>query len=171
MNRSVTFLGVFVLVVGLGLFAFPEAMYGQFELDWATYLAIIAVPAALMIILWGASLPNPSRTTVAGLFGSPEENLMRRSSPSNQPRGSSRFVVSSSEPVNCRHCYTLVPADLAECPRCGTRRLCRGCTKPLFYLAGAVRCGPCVRDETFCDCPRTEGRGPGTTRSERFGAR
>lgn len=154
MNRSVTFVGVFVLILGLGLFALPEAMYGQFELDWATELAIVAVPAALMIILWGASLPNPSRTTVGGVFGSPEENLVRRRSSSDPTRSASRFVVSSTEPVNCRRCYTLVPATLAECPRCGTRRLCRGCSKPLFYLSGAVRCGPCVRDETFCDCPK-----------------
>ncbi|MGA7923125.1 MAG: hypothetical protein WCA77_04040 [Thermoplasmata archaeon] len=153
MNRSVVYLGVLALVLALGLFAYPVAVSGSFQLVWETDLAIIALPASLMTILWGATLPDPSLTTVGGVFGSPEENELRRQEAEARAAMTARYRSSPHEPTHCRKCYTMVTYDLALCPRCGTARLCRSCAKPLFYLSGAVRCGPCVQDENYCTCP------------------
>ncbi len=155
MNRTIVYLGVIGLLLALGLLAFPVVVSGSFQLGWEVDLAIIALPASMMTILWGASLPDPSLTPVGGVFGSAEENEMRRQQADIHVAAIARYRSSPREPTNCRKCYTMVAYDLAQCPRCGTARLCRSCAKPLFYLSGDVRCGPCVKDENYCDCPHT----------------
>jgi hypothetical protein len=154
LNRSITLLGVALLVLAIGLLVYPVASTGAEQLDPVADIGLFLIPASLLSIGWGASRVDPESTTVAGVFGSSEANLLRRPRGPPVERDPVRYRPSSRESVNCRKCYTMVPSTVAECPRCGTRRPCRGCDKPLFYLAGGVRCGPCVKDEAFCDCPR-----------------
>lgn len=154
MNRTITFLGLFILLVGIGLIASPVVLNGAETVTPLLELGIFVLPAGLTTILWGASSPNPSVTTVAGILGSPEENLMRRAATPGTRSYDVRYLPGPREPVNCRHCYTLIPWSVAECPRCGRRRECRACGKLLYFLSGAVRCLPCVRDETYCNCPK-----------------
>jgi hypothetical protein len=163
LNRSITFLGLFILLIGLALIASPIVLSGSESVTPFLEAGIFVLPVGLTTILWGASSPNPAVTTVAGILGNPEENILRRSEAGASRRPDIRYLPGPREPVNCRHCYTLIPWDVAECPRCGRRRECRACGKPLYFLSGAVRCLPCVRDETYCNCPqvrRGAARGP-----------
>lgn len=154
MNRTITLLGLFVLLVGIGLIASPEVLSGLETVTPLLEVGVFVLPVGLSIILWGASSPDPRATTVAGVFGNPEENILRRSSLGSTRNFDVRYLPGPRESVNCRHCYTLIPWDVAECPRCARRRECRACGRPLFYLSGAVRCLPCVRAETYCVCPK-----------------
>ncbi|HYK92726.1 MAG TPA: hypothetical protein VEY07_01625 [Thermoplasmata archaeon] len=154
MNRTITFLGLFVLLFGIGLIASPIVLNGVETVTPWLELGIFVLPVGLTTILWGASSPNPGVTTIAGILGNPEENVMRRAESGPTRTYDVRYLPGPREPVNCRHCYTLIPWNAAECPRCGRRRECRACGRLLFFLSGAVRCLPCVRDETFCNCPR-----------------
>ncbi|MCI4350442.1 MAG: hypothetical protein L3K15_02875 [Thermoplasmata archaeon] len=164
MNRSITFLGLGFLVLAGGLVAYPDLVYGAEVLDFEVEVGLLTLPAALSVILWGAAAPDPRVTTVRGVFGNPEENIVGRKLDKSAAIADARYRPSPKEPVNCRQCYTLIPPELADCPRCGRRRECRGCGKPLFFLAGAVRCAPCLHDEVYCNCPRvrrpTTGTGP-----------
>ena len=153
MNRSIVFLGLFFIVVAIGMFAFPEVVTGAESVDLEVQLGIFVLPVGIAIMIWGSAAPDPRVTTVGGLFGNADENEMRRRLARSAPTGEARFRPSPLESVNCRKCYTAIPARLADCPRCGSRRECRGCNKPLFYLAGAVRCAPCLKDEVYCSCP------------------
>jgi hypothetical protein len=153
-NRSITLLGVFVLLLAIGSLVWPLITQGVLVLDPIADTGIVVFPAALMIILWGVSRPDPAITTVGGVFGNPEENVLRKQVVPPSYGHAARHRPGPRESVNCRRCYTAVPADLLDCPRCGTRRLCRECGKPLDLLSGGVRCVPCVKDEIFCDCPR-----------------
>jgi hypothetical protein len=170
MNRAITFLGIGFLLLSGGLVAYPDLFYGAEVLDFEVEVGLLTLPAAISVILWGASAPDPRVTTVRGIFGNPEENLVSRKLDRNAADAAARYRPSPKEPVNCRQCYTLIPPDLADCPRCGRRRECRGCGKPLFFLAGAVRCAPCVHDEVYCNCPRVR-RTPAGTGPARVGAR
>jgi LSD1 subclass zinc finger protein len=124
------------------------------SVDLEVQLAIFVLPVGIAILVWGSVAPDPRVTTVGGLFGNADENeLRRRRLARAPPQGAARFRPSPLESANCRKCYTAIPARLVDCPRCGTRRDCRGCNKPLFYLAGAVRCAPCLKDEIYCSCP------------------
>lgn len=163
MNRTITFLGLFVLVVGIGLIASPVMLNGKETVTPILEVGIFVLPVGLTTILWGASSPNPGVTTVAGLLGNPEENEMRRRAATRSV--DVRFQPGPREPVNCRHCYTLIPWEIVECPRCGRPRECRACGRRLFFVTGAVRCLPCVRAETYCNCGRIKGSGtPGAGR-------
>lgn len=165
MNRSIVFLGGFLLAVAIALFAYPEFLNGAESVDLEVQLAIFVLPLSLAVVVWGSIAPDPRITTVGGLFGNADENELRRRLGRVPATSPVRYRPSPLESVNCRKCYTAVPAGLVDCPRCGTRRECRGCHKPLFYLAGAVRCAPCLKDEVYCSCPvqRRPGgrRGPG----------
>ena len=155
MNRSITALGGLLLLAGCG--AIGVALGVQTVLLRHALLPIGAglVPFGLLVLLFGATRPDPSITTVRGTFGSPEENLLtERLRAQQRARVDPRYLPSPRESVHCGHCYTLIPAQTVTCPRCGDRRRCQSCGKPLFRLAGAVRCGPCTRDEVYCDCPR-----------------
>ncbi|HZY70511.1 MAG TPA: hypothetical protein VFF67_05990 [Thermoplasmata archaeon] len=167
MNRTITFLGLAVLLGGIGLVIYPLVTSGSEALDIEVESGIFVLPVALSVLLWGASAPDPRVTTVRGVFGNPDENLLQRRLDRNPALAAARYRPSPKEPVNCRSCYTLIAPELADCPRCGRRRECRGCGKPLFFLAGAVRCAPCLHDEVYCDCPkvrRTPPAGRGSAR-------
>lgn len=169
MNRSIVFLGLFLFIVSIGLFAFPEILTGSESVDLEVQAGILALPLSIAVAIWGAAAPDPRVTTVGGIFGNADENELRRRLARVPPSGEARFRPSPLESVNCRKCYTLIPARMLDCPRCATRRECRGCNKPLFFLAGAVRCAPCLKDEVYCSCPKLRrglaARGPGGRRA------
>ena len=154
MNRAITYLGLGVLLASGFLIAYPDLLNGAEVLDFEVEVGLLTLPGGLSVILWGASAPDPRVTTVRGVFGNPEENIVGRKLERSAAIAQARYRPSPKEPVNCRQCYTLIPPELADCPRCGRRRECRGCGKPLFFLAGAVRCAPCLHDEVYCNCPR-----------------
>jgi LSD1 subclass zinc finger protein len=158
MNRAIVFLGLFLFIVSIGLFAFPELLNGVESVDIEVQGGIFVLPLSIAVLIWGAAAPDPRVTTVGGVFGNADENEMRRRLGRSPPVGEARFRPSPLESVNCRKCYTLIPARLLDCPRCATRRECRGCNKPLFFLAGAVRCAPCLKDEVYCSCPKLRRR-------------
>ncbi|HTT35710.1 MAG TPA: hypothetical protein VMH78_07580 [Thermoplasmata archaeon] len=153
MNRSITLLGVAVLLLAVGLIASPIILTGVESLTLLLEIGVFGLPVAITTILWGASSPDPNLTTVGGVFGNQDENVLRARARSHQPTRDVRYLPGPRESVNCRVCYTLVPWDVAECPRCGHRRECRTCGRPLFHLSGAVRCTPCARNEPACNCP------------------
>ncbi|HXQ94630.1 MAG TPA: hypothetical protein VN864_05625 [Thermoplasmata archaeon] len=159
MNRSIVFVGLFLFILAIGLFAYPEISEGVESVDLEVQLGIVVLPLGIAVAVLGAAAPDPRVTTVGGMFGNADENELRRRLAKNPPTGEARFRPSPLESVNCRRCYTLIASQVADCPRCGARRECRGCNKPLFLLAGAVRCAPCLRDEVYCSCPRVRRTG------------
>jgi hypothetical protein len=164
MNRSIVYAGLLLLVSGIGLILLPFLTSGVERVDLEVEIGLFAFPAGIAVMLWGGASPDPELSTVRGFLGNPEENLLWRRETGYIPEGPARFRPSPRESVNCRFCYTSIPAQQLLCSRCGRRRECRNCQKPLFQLAGAVRCAPCVRDEAYCNCPslrpRATSRGP-----------
>jgi len=154
LNRGITLFGLFVLLVGVGLIASPIVLTGQETFTNFLEIGIFVLPVGLSVILWGASSPDPRVTTVGGVFGNPDENLLRQQQHVVSKPTHARYLPGPRETVNCRQCYTGIPWDAAECPRCGRRRECRACGRPLYFMTGAVRCLPCVRPETYCNCPK-----------------
>lgn len=154
MNRRVTLLGLLLLLIAIGLVASPIPLTGSEQINLEFEIGVLSLPIGLCIILWGAASPDPNVTTVGGAFGNPDENVLRKVLNKAPPESKVRYASGPRESVNCRHCYTAIPWNSAECARCGRRRDCRGCGRPLFYLSGAVRCAPCVRDEVYCNCPK-----------------
>jgi LSD1 subclass zinc finger protein len=154
MNRSIVGLGLAFVVLAFGLFAYPEIVFGAESVDLPVQIGVLVLPLGIAISIWGSIAPDPRVPTVGGMFGNADENELRRRAVRAPPAGDARFRPSPLESVNCRKCYTAIPARLVDCPRCGTRRECRGCNKPLYYLAGAVRCAPCLKDEVYCSCPK-----------------
>lgn len=163
MHRALTLLGAALLVAAAVLigavFTLP-ALAGEPAL---LFVGALAVPSGLVLVLFGATRPDPSLSTVRGTFGNEEENLLARRMHQQQRRPvDPRYLPSPRESVNCAVCYTLIPAQEVLCPRCSNRRRCQNCGKPLFQLAGMVRCGPCAKDEVYCDCPRVSSGPTGT---------
>ncbi|MCI4327560.1 MAG: hypothetical protein L3K16_08035 [Thermoplasmata archaeon] len=161
MNRSIVFVGLALMILAIGLFAYPEILTGAEAVDLEVQVGIVVLPLGIAVIVLGAAAPDPRLTTVGGMFGNADENEMRKRLARSPPTGQARFLPSPLESVNCRKCYTAVPAQMADCPRCGTHRECRGCNKPLYVLAGAVRCAPCLKDEVYCSCPKVRKPGAG----------
>jgi LSD1 subclass zinc finger protein len=154
MNRRVTLVGLFFLLLAIAFIASPIPLTGAERITTFFEIGLMGLPVGLCVILYGLSSPDPDVTTVGGTFGNPDENVLARQGRRAPPVSHVRYASSPKEPVHCRHCYTLIPWDITECPRCHRRRECRGCGRPLFYLSGAVRCAPCVRDEVYCSCPK-----------------
>ena len=167
MNRSITLIGVAVVFLGFFLIGYPLLATGVEQIDDELQLGILVLPVGLAVILWGASSPDPSVTTVGGLFGNPDENWLRKRLPRGVPVAPARYLPGPRESTNCATCYTMIPWDVVVCPRCSTHRRCRNCAKPLYFLAGTVRCGPCVREEVYCHCPRVARAGVGRIGSVR----
>ena len=155
MNRIFTFLGTLLLVAGAICIGLSFLIADTSGADAFRFLGALGIPIGLVATLYGATRPDPESTTVRGTWGNEEENLLAdRLRYQEGGRSERRYLPSPRESVNCVKCYTLISAKELTCPRCGTRRHCQECGKPLYYLSGAVRCGPCVKDEVYCDCPR-----------------
>ncbi|MCI4338404.1 MAG: hypothetical protein L3J72_03790 [Thermoplasmata archaeon] len=116
--------------------------------------AAFLLSLGVMVIIFGVSRPDPEVTTIGGWFGSREENLLRRDRSGPLPPPDRRYLPSPRQSVNCVACYTIIPAQVLQCPRCARARRCESCGRRLFELAGAVRCAPCVKDEVYCSCPQ-----------------
>ncbi|MCI4363109.1 MAG: hypothetical protein L3K13_02230 [Thermoplasmata archaeon] len=166
MNRALTSLGALLLALGVvGLIvavASPELGPPALLLLASTFLLAFG----LMLTLYGLSRPDPEVTTVGGWFGSAEENLLRREHAGGERPPDRRYLPSPRESVHCVGCYTIIPSTVLQCPRCARARRCESCGRPLFFLAGAVRCAPCIKDEVYCSCPRLahHSAGPGRRR-------
>ncbi len=151
MNRSIAYVGVAVVVAGLGLVAFPIVVYGHEVFDLEQIFGFLIAPVGLVVVLLGAVAHNPDRTTIGGAFGNPDESLRRARPGTPQPRR--RLGYSPLEPVNCRFCRTIITHDLANCPRCARARDCRSCGRPLGMVLDRATCPTCARPEAFCNCP------------------
>jgi len=153
-NRRIAFLGLVIVLVGISLMVSPIALYGSLKVNIAFESGVMLLPVGLSIVLVGASAADPTVTTVGGVWGNPDENLMRRAEKRPALDERRRFLPGPKESTNCRWCYTSIAWNEVDCARCGHRRECRGCGRPLFFLAGSVRCAPCVKDEVYCSCPK-----------------
>jgi hypothetical protein len=169
MNRRIALLGVFILIVGIGLIVYPLVVTGSEQVDLEVEVGVFVLPVAVMVILWGSASPDPSITTVGGIFGSAEENFLRRHERKSAPVGPARFLPHPHESVNCRNCYTAIPLGFGVCPRCGLPRTCRQCGGRLSLSGTFTRCHMCGRDEVYCVCPKVKK--PASVRGARTGPR
>lgn len=162
MNRSITFVGVSVVLAGFVLVALPIVLFAHEVFDLFQEAGVFLVPVGLLVVLIGGVQPNPERTTVRGTFGNPD--LRAVPPPASHVASAPRALgYSPREPVACRHCRTLIPFELALCPRCARARSCRGCGRPLGMVADRTDCPGCGKVEAFCHCPhlvRPSGAGP-----------
>lgn len=160
MNRSITRLGIAIIVVGFMLVASPIVLTGSEVFDLEQEAGLLIVPVGLLVVLIGAVQANPERTTVGGTFGNPDEMRRLRSHPSRATGGPSPARWNPNESVFCRYCRTVIAPDLARCPRCARARDCRTCGRPLGFVLERATCPTCGRPEAFCSCPhlaRTTG--------------
>lgn len=154
MNRSITRLGIAILVVGFMLIASPIVLTGAEVFDLEQEAGLLIAPIGLLVVLIGAVQPNPERTTVGGTFGNPEEVHRLRAGPSRSPAGPPPVRWNPNESVFCRYCRTVIAPDLSRCPRCARARECRACGRPLGTVLDRATCPFCGRPEAFCNCPR-----------------
>ncbi len=149
MNRPFAWIGVGVVVLGMGLVAFPVIVVGRELLDPEQIAGFLIAPLGLFVVMLAASAHDPRRTTVAGTFGNSEESSDRPAAVSPPPRSRARY---SSDPVHCRNCRTVVTVDLARCPRCARARECRSCGRPLGQVLERPTCPTCAQPEALCNC-------------------
>jgi hypothetical protein len=160
-NRSITLGGGALLVAGIVVLVLDLEVGTGSAPSVPFFFAILAIPIGVLSAFLGATHPDPSITTVRGFFGSEEENLVgERLRERPAPAADRRYAPSPRESVHCAKCYTLMPAQEIVCPRCGLSRRCESCHRPLFELAGAIRCAPCLRDEVYCSCSRLAAAPP-----------
>lgn len=171
MNRSLALVGLVMVIVAILLISLPFLVTSTFQLDSFVYAAGLLFLVGLVLLFVGATSPDPAVTTVGGLLGNPiiDESRRAEEAVTNLPPSRVRYAIGPKEPVNCRFCYTAIPWNVLNCPRCGRPRHCRNCSKQLYFLAGAVRCAPCVRDETQCNCPRVRSPTSRATGVRRLG--
>lgn len=150
MHRSIAGIGIAVILAGFALVAFPIATTGREQLDYEQLAGFLVAPIGLVVVLIAGLSVDPRKTTVAGTFGNPE--LAGRRVPSGAPLGAPRRLRNPYEPVHCRHCRSVITADLAACPRCALARECRSCGRPLGQVLDRPTCPPCARAEAFCNC-------------------
>ncbi len=156
MNRSITWVGVVIILAGIALTAFPIVVTGAEQLDLEQEAGLLLAPIGLLVVLIGAVQPNPERTTIRGTFGNPDENFLRHSAAGAAERPRPVLRLNPREAVECRHCRTVISFDLAQCPRCARSRDCRVCGRPLEMMGDRTDCPSCHRVEAFCNCPRLE---------------
>jgi hypothetical protein len=171
MNRQITALGLVVLLIAVGFIVFPLVLTGTEQLDAEAQAGIFVLPLGLTVILWGAASPDPSVTTVGGVFGNPDEDVVRQWEERKRPPREARFIPSPRETVHCRHCYTAVPPERLECPRCGRERECRECRGRVTLQDSTTRCVSCGREEIYCGCPKVRRAGGSGFLSRRTAAR
>ncbi|MGC2289358.1 MAG: hypothetical protein WA688_05820 [Thermoplasmata archaeon] len=171
MNRSLALVGVVLVIVSILLISIPFLVTSSFQVNDIVYVTGLLFLIGLVILYQGATAADPSVTTVGGLLGNPiiDESRKAEEAVTSVPLSQIRYALGPKEPVNCRYCYTMISWNLVDCPRCGRPRHCRNCGKQLYFLAGAVRCAPCVRDETQCNCPRVRPSGPRPVGVRRLG--
>ncbi len=172
MNRSLALAGLVLVIVAILLVALPFLVTASADGDYLFFGAGLLFLIGLVLLFVGATSPDPKVTTVGGLLGNPIVDESRRAEEAllTPAERHLRYAPGPKEPVNCRYCYTVIPWNILDCPRCARPRLCRNCGKRLYLLAGAVRCGPCVRDEIYCICPRVRASGPKAGMIRRVGA-
>ncbi len=152
MNRSILGVGVVLLLFSVGLVVSPIALYGFESLTVLSEIGVFLLPAGIVISLLGAVAPDPSITTVGGMFGNPVENEIHDRRPSSPGSIPARVRGSPRQPVNCRQCYTLIGWDLILCPRCGRARECRSCGRVLDWSGNTIVCVRCTHPEVYCNC-------------------
>ncbi|MGD0250654.1 MAG: hypothetical protein ABSB97_07215 [Thermoplasmata archaeon] len=170
MNRSIILLGVVVILAGFALVASPIAITGAEQFDLAQEAGIFLAPVGLLVVMIGAVQANPELTTVGGTFGNPD--LAPRRPSGERPTEPTRPALgfNPKTPVDCHYCRTVIPYDLAICPRCARPRECRGCGWPLGVAEDRTDCPGCHRIEAFCNCPH-RSRAPGTSSVSARGSR
>ena len=160
MNRRILNTGLGILILGIGLLVFPLVTTGVEQIDLELQLGVFILPVGAAILLVGASAPDPEVTTVGGVFGSREENFLRRHIIRRAPFVPPRLLPHPRESMNCDFCYTAIAADAVVCPRCGRTRACRVCAGVLRPARGTPRCTSCRRAEVYCDCPKVKRSQP-----------
>lgn len=153
MNRSVVQVGAALALVGLGLLAFPIVTTGGEQFDVEQEAGFLVGPLGLAVVAIGGVADDPTRTTVGGLFGNPEETAAR-SPRSRTPEKAAGRTWNPHEPVDCRYCRTVITPDLARCPRCSRARDCRSCGRPLGAVLDRPTCPRCAQPESLCNCAR-----------------
>lgn len=153
MNRSIIFLGVGILLLAFALIAYPIAVTGAELFDLEQEAGIYLIPPALAVILIGSISTDPRGTTVGGAFGNPDVRFERAAS-RTAPSPPGALLYNPTEPARCRYCPTIIPADLAQCPRCARARECRTCNRPLGLVLDRATCPACGLPEARCRCAR-----------------
>jgi hypothetical protein len=155
MNRTVAYAGLVLVIAALLAVAIPFLMSGSFQVTVWIYLAGLVFLIGLVALLRGATSPDPGVTTVSGFLGNPIATETRRMSQTGVGAfAGGRVGLDPREPIHCRFCYTLIALDVLDCPRCGRRRICRICQRPLAFAGAQIRCASCGRDEVYCNCAR-----------------
>lgn len=163
MNRSIAAIGIGVILLGIGLVAFPIAVTGQERLDLEQMAGFLIAPVGLFVVLIAAISVDPSRTTISGAFGNPDESV-RPTVPATaapRPRGG------MTPTVYCRFCRAVVPTELSRCPRCARARDCRPCGRPLGLVLDRPTCPSCARAEPLCNCAFLSRPAPAAVRGAR----
>jgi|HubBroStandDraft_1064217.scaffolds.fasta_scaffold70761_2 hypothetical protein len=169
MNRQMVGVAGVLLFFAVGLVSFPLWALGSEQFDFEQELGILFLPITLGILLVGLTAIDPRSTTVGGAFGNAEFDAVRPKSASAAPR--TRLPYDPRGEVNCRHCRSIVTADLSQCPRCGRARPCRSCERPLGMVLARPTCPACARAEALCNCvplPRRSAVPAASTRGRRI---
>jgi hypothetical protein len=159
MHRSIAYIGIVVLLVAVALLAFPIWAYGAEQWDLEQELGILLVPFGLITFLIAATTADPRLSTVGGAFGNAEYDRTRQPW-IRRPTPRPKIVRSFNEAPQCLHCGTVIPPQLAICPRCSQIRPCRACNRPLGLVLERATCPLCARPEPLCNCtilPRHTG--------------
>ncbi|HTT15654.1 MAG TPA: hypothetical protein VMG81_07785 [Thermoplasmata archaeon] len=162
MNRTIVGMGLVILLFSFMLLAFPIVVTGAETFDFEQEAGIFVLPVGLLIILFGAMGHNPEATTVGGAFGNLDDAPRRPGGSGRAPPARAPLGYNPKEPVACRYCRTIIPYDIAICPRCARPRACRTCGRPLGLVLDRPTCPTCARAEVFCACPALPrpNRGP-----------
>jgi hypothetical protein len=163
MNRSIAGIGIAVILIGIGLVAFPIVVTGQERLDLEQTAGFLIAPVGLFVVLIAAISVDPSRTTIAGAFGNPDESVRPTSASPPAPRSR----VGLTPTVYCRYCRAVIPTELSRCPRCSRARDCRPCGRPLGLVLDRPTCPTCARAEPLCNCVFLSRATPSVVRGAR----
>jgi hypothetical protein len=158
MNRSIVALGAGIFLLALGLIASPIALLGHEQFTLGQELGLYLIAPALAVVLIGSISDDPRVTTVGGAFGNPDVALERPARSRAPIVGVRPLTYHPNEAVPCRYCSTIIPPDLAQCPRCARARECRSCGRPLGIVLDRATCPACARPEPFCSCPHLPPR-------------
>lgn len=135
MNRSLALVGLVLVIVGILLVSIPFLVTSGFQVGYEFYGAGVLFLVGLVILFQAAIASDPHVTTVGGLLGNPivDESRKAEEAVTNLPATRVRYAPGPKEPVNCRYCYTAIPWNVLDCPRCARPRHCRNCGKQLYY--------------------------------------